>query len=172
MCIFRADPKHKMVAQDSDWLRHFVFSPETAERISKKLDIKQDLDVHYQVCVFRANQKNKFAAGTYLTSFLKPLNWIQRNLTGSKISKSSTKFVFFGLIGKTRWSPWHLICWDILNFFSETTERNSTQLDRKQDLNVLYHVCVFRANGKNKMAAPSSDWLRHFGLLLWLAKRN
>ena len=45
----------------------------------------------------------------------------------------------------------------IFNFFS----------DRKQDLNVLYQVCVFRADWKNKMAAPAYDWLRHFGLLLW-----
>ena len=45
--------------------------------------------------------------------------------------------------------------------------RNSTKLDRMQDLNVLYQVCVFRADPKNKMAAPASDWLRHFQLLLW-----
>ena len=36
---------------------------------------------------------------TFSTS-LKPLNEIQRNLTGSKISTSSTKFVFIGPIGK------------------------------------------------------------------------
>ena len=73
---------------------------------------------------------------------MKPLNGIQQNLTGSKISKSSTKFVFFGLIGKTRWPPQPLIGWDIFDF-SETAERNSTKLDRKQDLNVFYQVCVF-----------------------------
>ena len=55
----------------------------------------------------------------------------------------------------------------IFDFFSETAERNLTKLDRKQDLNVLYQVCVFRADRKNKMAAPASDWLRHFRLLLW-----
>ena len=33
----------------------------------------------------------------------------------------------------------------IYNLFSETAERNSTKLDRKQDLNTLYQVCVFRA---------------------------
>ena len=54
----------------------------------------------------------------------------------------------------------------IFNFFSETAERNSTKLDRKQDLNVLYQVCVFRADRKNKMAALASHWLRHFRLLL------
>ena len=52
------------------------------------------------------------------------------------------------------------------DFSSETTKRNSTKLDRKQDLNVLYQVCVFRADWKNKMAALASDWLRHFRLLL------
>ena len=39
----------------------------------------------------------------------KPLNRIQRNLTGSKILTSSTKFVFFGPIGKTKWPSWPLI---------------------------------------------------------------
>ena len=155
-------------------------------------------------------------AETFSTSPLKPLNGIQQNLTGSKISTSSTKFVFFGPIGKTRWPPcpligwdifdfssetaernsnetwqearsqgplqsmcfsgrlkktrwppWPLIGWDIFDFSSETTERPATKLVRKQDLNVLYKVCVFRADSKNKMAALASDWLRHFWLLLW-----
>ena len=180
----------------------FDFSSETAKRNSTKLDRKQDLNVLYQVCVFRADRKNKMAAlasdwlrhfrlllwnrwtefnetwqearsqrplpslcfsgrsekqdgrpglwlaETFSTSPLKPLNGIQQNLTGSKISTSSTKFVFFGPIGKTRWPPWPLIGWDISDFSSETAERNSTKLDRKQDLNVLYQVCVFPANRK------------------------
>ena len=106
-------------------------------------------------------------AETFSTSPLKPLNGIQRNLTGSKISTFSTKFVFLGLIGKTRWSPWPLIGWDIFDFSSETAEPNSRKLYRKQDLNVLYQVCVFWADQKNKLAAMASDWLRHFRLLLW-----
>ena len=55
----------------------------------------------------------------------------------------------------------------IFGFSSETSERNSTKLNRKQDINALYQVCVLRADRKNKMAALASDWLRHFGLLLW-----
>ena len=199
----------------------FDFSSETAERNSTKLNRKQDLNILYQVCVFRADWKNKMAAlasdwlrhfqlllwnhwtefnetwqearsqrplpslcfsgrsekqdgrpslwlaETFSTSPLKPLKGIQRNLTGSKISMSSTQFVFFGPIGKTRWPPWPLIGWDIFDFSSGTAERNSTKLDRKQDLNVLYQVCVFRADRKIKMAALASDWLRHFRLLLW-----
>ena len=98
---------------------------------------------------------------------LKTLNGIQQNFTGIKILMSSTKFVFFGPIGKTRWPPWPLIGWDLFDFFSETVEQNSTKLDRKQDLNVLYEVCDFRTDRKNKMAALVSDWLRYFRLLLW-----
>ena len=106
-------------------------------------------------------------AETFSTSPLKPLNEIQQNLIGSKISTSSTKFVFFGPVGQTRWPPWPLIGWDIFDFSSETAEQYSTKLDRKQYLNVLYQVCVFRADRKNKLAALASDWLRHFPLLLW-----
>ena len=199
----------------------FDFSSETTERNSTKLDRKQDLNVFYQVCVFRADRKNKMAAlasdwlrhfqllrwnrwtefnetwqearsqrplpslcfsgrsekqdgrpglwlaETFSVSPLKPLNGIQGNLTGSKISTSSTKFVFFGSIGKTRWPPWSLINLDIFDFSAETAEQNSTKLYRKQDLNVFYQVCVFRADRKNKMAALASDWLRHFRLLRW-----
>ena len=129
-------------------------------------------------------------AMTFSTSPLKPLNRIQRDLIGSKISTSSTKFVFFrpigkirwstsplirwdifdfsetteqnstkldmkqdamsptkfvffGLIGKTRWPSRFLIGWDIIDFSSETAEPNSTKLDRKQGLNVLFEICVF-----------------------------
>ena len=75
--------------------------------------------------------------------------------------------MFLRPIGKTRWPPWPLIGWNIFDFSSETAEQNSTKLDRKQDLKAIYQVCVFRADGKNKTAAPASYWLRHFRLLLW-----
>ena len=93
---------------------------------------------------------------------------IQRILTGSKISTSSTKFVLIGPIEKkkTRWPPRHLTDRDFIDFSSETTEWNSTKLERKQDLNVLYQVFGFRVDRKDKMATPASDLLRHFRLLL------
>ena len=94
-------------------------------------------------------------ADTFFTSPLKPLNGVQRNLTGSKVSISSTKFVFLGPIEKTRWRPLPLIGWDIFYFSSETGERNSTELYRKQDPNVHYQVCVIRADRKKKtMISP------------------
>ena len=122
---------------------------------------------------------------------------IQRNLIGSNISKPSTKFVFFGPIGKQDGRPglwlvetfltsplkplneiqriWinrkqdiNVLYQDcVFRAFSETTEPNSKKFDGKQDLNVLYQVCVFRVDRKNKMAALASDWLRYFRLLLW-----
>ena len=62
--------------------------------------------------------------------------------------------MFFGPIGKPRWSPFSHIGRDIFDFFSEITERNSMTLDRKKYLNVFYHICVFRANLKNQDGRP------------------
>ena len=151
----------------------FDFSSETAERNSMKLYSKQELNVLYQVLCFLGRLEKQdgrpglWLAEIFSTSPLKPLNGIQWNLTGSNISMSITKFVFFGPIGKTRWPPWPLIGLDIFDFSDETAQRNSKKLDRKQDLNVLYQICVFQADRKNKMAALASDWLKHFRLLLW-----
>ena len=150
----------------------FDFSSKTAEQNSRKLDRKRKSQRPPPSLCFSSRSEKQdgrpglWLAETFSTSPLKPLNGIQRNIVGSKISTSSTKFVFFGPIGKTRWPPWPLIGWDIFDFSVETAEQNSMKLDRKQDLNVLYQVCVFRADRKNKMAALASDWLRHFRILL------
>ena len=170
-CVFRADRKNKMAALASDWLRHFRLL--LWNRWTEFNETWQEARSHRplpSLFFFGPIGKTRWPpclrlAETFSTSPLKPLNRIQRNLTGSKISTPSTKFVFFGPIEKTRWPPWPLISWDIFDFSSETTERNLTKLDRKQDLNALYQVCVFRADRKNKMAALASDWLRHFRLL-------
>ena len=189
----------------------FDFSSETAERNSMKLVRKEDLNVLYQVCVFRTDREKTdgrpdlWLAETFSTSPMKPLNWIQRNLTGSKISTSFTSFqadlkkkmaalasdwlkyfrlllwnrwtefnetwqetrfqcllpslCFFRADRKTRWPPWPLIGWDIFDFSSETAEWNSTKLDRKQDLNVHYQVCVFRTDRKKKPDDRPGLWL-------------
>ena len=162
-----------MAALASDWLRHFrLFLWNCWTEFNETWQGARSQHPLPSLCFSGRSEKQDgrpglWLAETFSTSPLKPLNGIQRNLTGSKISTSSTKFVFFGPIGKTRWPPWLLIGLDIFNFLSETAERNSTKLDRKQDVNVLYQVCVFRADRKNKMAALASDWLRHFRLLLW-----
>ena len=171
--VFRADRKNKMAALASDWLRHFRLL--LWNHLTEFNETRQEAGSQRplpSLCFSGRSEKQNgrpgvWLAETFLTSPLKPLNGIHRNLIGSKISTPSTKFVFFGLIGKTKWPPWPLIGWDIFDFSSETDERNSKKLDRKQDLNALYQVFVFRADRKNKMAALASDWLRHFRLLLW-----
>ena len=93
---------------------------------------------------FQANLGKKKQDGRYgfwlveafSRSPLKPLNRIQRNFTGSKISMSSTRFVFFGPIGKTRWPSRSLIGRHSFDVYVETAE-NSTKLHRKQDLKVF-----------------------------------
>ena len=87
----------------------------------------------------------------FSTSSLKPLNRICRNLMGSKITTSTTKFVgFFGPIRKNKMAApasdylWHF------RFFSETAELNLPKLDWKQELNFLYQRCVFGSIWKTK----------------------
>ena len=85
----------------------FDFSSETAERNSMKLDRKQELNALYQFCALGRSEKSDGrpdlrSAVTFSISPMQPLNRIQRNLTGRKTLTSSTNFVFFGPIGKTR----------------------------------------------------------------------
>ena len=58
--------------------------------------------------------------------------------------------MFFGLIWKTKWIPPVSHWLRLFDFSSETTERNSTKVDRNQDLNILYQVCVFWPISKQK----------------------
>ena len=171
--VFWADRKNKMAALASDWLRHFrlllwncwmEFNKTWQEERSKCPLPSLCFSGWFEI---QDGRPGLWLAETFSASSLKLLNGIQQNMTGSKISTSSTKFVFFWPIWKTRWPPWPLIGWVIFDFSSKTDERNSTKLDRKQDFNVLYQVHVFWADRKNKMAVLASDWLTHFRLLLW-----
>ena len=108
VCVFRDDRKNKMAALASDWQRHFrlllwnrwtEFNETWQERRSQRplpslcfSDRLEKQDGH----------PGLWLAETFSTSPLKPLKGIQRNLTGSKISKSSTKFVFLGQISKQK----------------------------------------------------------------------
>ena len=114
----------------------FNFSSESAERNSAKVDRKQDLTVLYQFCVFLADWKNKMAA---LAS-----DWLRHFLQEERSHRLLPSLCFSCWSEETRWPPWPLIGWDIFDPFSETDERNSRKLDRKQDLNFLYQVYVFR----------------------------
>ena len=133
----------------------FVF--ETAKQNSASIDRKQDLNVLYQVCVFRADWKNKIAdlAFDWLRHFDFSSETAERN--SKKLDRKQDLKVFYqvfcfsGQSIKTRWLPRSLIGRDIFDFSSETAERNSTKLERKQDLNVLYQGCVLRKDHKIKL---------------------
>ena len=124
--VFRADPKNKMAALASDWLRHFRLL--LWNRWTELNETWQEARSQHplpSLCFSGWSEKQDghpclWLAEKFSTSPLKRLNGIQRNLTGSKISKPSTKFVFFRPIGKKRWPSWPLIGWDIFDFSSET----------------------------------------------------
>ena len=46
-----------------------------------------------------------------------------------------------------------MLPFQILDFFSQSAEQNLTKLHRKQDLNVIYQICVLSAHWKIRLAA-------------------
>ena len=97
-------------------------------------------------------------AETFSTSPLKRLNGIQRKLTGSKIRTSTTKFVFFRQIRKTRWTPWPLIgrdifqllLWNCWTEFNETWQEATSQCPLQ---------CLHFSGGPEKQDWSSGLWL-------------
>ena len=129
-----------MAALASDWLRHFrLFLWNRWTEFNETWQEARSQRPLPSLCFSGRSEKQigrpgLWLAETFSTSPLKPLNGIQRNLIRSKISPSSTKFVFFGSIGKTKWPPWPLIGWEIFDFssknrwpeFNETWQEIST----------------------------------------------
>ena len=108
----------------------------------------------------------------FFTPSLKPNEGIQRHLTGSKIAMSTTKVMLFGRTRNPRWSARSMIGWDSFEFSDETTERNSTTLDGKQDRYVHYQVCVFGPIvRKTKESWSLIDW-EIFDFFFESAERN
>ena len=79
---------------------------------------------------------------------------------------------------KPRWPPGPLNGWDIFNFFFVTAEWNSMKTIWNltgSEILLSSTKFVFLADGKTKMVALTSNWLRHFQLLLcrcWTAFNN
>ena len=169
---FSADRRNKMAALASNWLIHLLFLPrnrwtefnETWQKARSQRPLPS-------LCFLGYSEKQDGRPGlsladTFSTSPLIPLNRIQQNWTGSKISTSSTKFVFYGLIGKKMAAlasdllrHFRILLWNCWMESNETLQEAKSQCPLPS--------CVFRADWKNKIAAPAFDLLRHFRLLLW-----
>ena len=159
----------------SDWLRHFrLLLCNRWSEFNKTLQKARSQRLLPSLYFLGRSKKKRKKMAVRASDWLRHLrlllwnNWTNFNKTWQEARSQHhvpSLLCFFGPIWKTRWLPQPLIGWDIFDFFSETTERNSMKLDRKQ-FNILYQVCVFWANRKNKMVAPASDWLRHFRLLM------
>ena len=103
--VFRADWKINMAALSSDWLRHFLLLfwngwtefNETWQEARSQCPLPS-------LCFSGRSEKQDGRPGLWLVEAFstspKPLNGILRNMTRSKISRSSSKFVFFGPIKK------------------------------------------------------------------------
>ena len=173
-------PPRPLVAWDI-----FDFSSETAEWNSIKHDKKQDLNVLYLGC-FRANRKTKIAAQCLIDrdifDFFSKRN--SKKLDKKQNLKVLYQVVFLGKTEKPRlpsglWlaetfstSPLKPLN-GIFDFSSEATERNSMKRHRKQDLNFLYQLCVFRDDQYTKIATLADPWkrwhivLRYMIVVLW-----
>ena len=130
-----ADRSTKMASPASDWLRHFQLLCNCWTEFNEIWQETRSQHLLPSLRFFlgpigKTRQPLRPLTETFSTS-RQLLNGTQRNMTGSNISTSSTKFVFSGRSENQDDS--HGL-W--LNF-SATSERNSTNMDRKQDLNVL-----------------------------------
>ena len=143
-----------MATPASDWLRHFwLFLWNRWKEFNETWQEARSQIPLPSLCFSGRSEKQDghpglWFAETFLTSPLKPLNGIKWNLTGSKISTLSTKYVFVGPIGKTRWPPWSLIGWDIFGFSSETAEQNS--LRNVSTSSTITKFVFFRSIGKTR----------------------
>ena len=105
VCVFRVDRKNKMAALAYDWPRHFRLLLWNCWTEFNKIwweARSQCLLPSFYFLGWSVKQNGRpglWLAETFSTSPLKPPNGIQRNLTGSKLSMPSTKFVFFRQIG-------------------------------------------------------------------------
>ena len=105
---FWADRKNKMAALASDWLSYFchlLWNHRT--EFNETWQEARSLRPLPSLCFLGRSEKQNDCPGLWLaeTFSIYPLKRIQRNLTGRTIKTSTTKFVFFGPIGKQDGCP-------------------------------------------------------------------
>ena len=111
VCVFQADWK-KQDGCPGLWLSHFgLLLCNCWTEFNETWQEARSQRPLPSLCFWGRSEKQDgrpgvWLAETFLTSPLKLLNGIQRNLTGSKILTSSTKFVFFRPMSKQILPPW------------------------------------------------------------------
>ena len=163
-----------MAALAFDWLRYFQLL--LWNRWKEFNKIWQEARYQYpllSLCFSGWLENQDCCPGLWLAeTFSKILwnGWKEFNETWQE-AKSQCPLPSLCFSGQSEKQDGHPILWLAETFSTSPLKPllkwNSRKLDRKQDLNVLYQVCVFWAHRKNKMAAPASDWMRHYQLLLW-----
>ena len=130
---------------------------ETAERNSMKLDRKQNINVLYQVCDFRADRKNRWAPWPLV-------GWdffyfsTERNSTKFDMKKDLNVLYQVYALGRSIKQDGGPGLWLAETFSTSLKLLNWIQwLDRKQNLNVFYRVCDFRADRKNTLGRGRWD---------------
>ena len=163
VCVFQADQKNKMAILASDWLSHFRLLlwrcwKECNETWQEARSLRPLPSSSFSCQSEKQDGHSGLRLAETFSTSLKRLNGFQRNLTGSKISISSTNFVFFRPNSKQKGPPWSILLkvarytlvhdmWPfgpLVYFSSETAEHDLKKLYRKQDLNVLFQVYVLR----------------------------
>ena len=148
----------------------FYFPSETVERNSTKLNRKQDLNVCYQVCVFRADRKNKMAARPlicwYIFDFLHCWGEFNESWQEARSQRPVPRLCFradrknkMAALVSDLLRHFPLLLWIGWIEFHETWQELRSQ-------RLLSSLC-FSGWSKKAMAAPASDWLRHFQFFLW-----
>ena len=119
----------------------FTFHIFDFEQNLPKLERKQELYVLYQVCVFRADQKYEMANPASGRRWHFRLLWNRWPEFAETWEKARTQRPLPSLCFRA--DRKNKIDWSSIFDFSESAERNLPKLDGKQELNVLYQVCVF-----------------------------
>ena len=172
VCVFRANRKSKMAALSFDWLNHLSTSPPQQQNgFLRNLTGSKSLTFSFKFVFFVQIRNPRWLSwpliGWNIFRLLFQNRWTDFDETWQQVLNVLNQVCVF--------SCWLEIqdgcpgCWLTETFlfcFSVTDKWILTKLDRSKILNVLYKVCLFRADPSSKMAAMAFDWLKHFQLLL------
>ena len=184
VCDFRANPKKKDGRPNSDWLRHFGLLWNRWTEFNETWQEARSQCPLPSLCFTGRSEKEDGHPGVWLTrgkistssnefvifmptSLQKWPPWVICQ-KGGTLYPGARYVPFEPLVWVDRKIKMTALASDWLwHFRLLRWNRRTAKLDRKQDLNILYQVCVFSDQSEKQDGCPSSDLLRYFRLLLW-----